>query len=129
VAALATLPLTAAGLPDNVASTLWWFVGIPLALGAVTVPFMLREGEHAGQTLGKQLFGLRVVCDSRGTVSKRRATARELLVKAPFWTGSVSLLFLPAIVNVVWTRVDGERRGLQDRAVGTRVVRAARRVS
>jgi hypothetical protein len=63
-----------------------------------------------------------------GVVSDRRAAARELLVKAPFWTGSVSLLFLPAIVNGVWTIVDPERRGLQDRAAGTRVVRAARRM-
>ena len=74
------------------------------------------------------MFRLRVVCDSHGQVSKRRATGRELLVKAPFWTGSISLLFLPAIVNGVCAIVDPERRGLQDRAAGTRVVRAARRV-
>ena len=109
-------------------STLWWFIGMPLAFALVTVPLMLREGDHAGQTLGKQLFRIRVVCDSHGAVSKRRATGRELLVKAPFWTGSISLLFLPAIANAVWTVFDPERRGLQDRAVGTRVVRAARRV-
>jgi uncharacterized RDD family membrane protein YckC len=122
------IPIVALGLSEGAESTLWWFVGIPLAFGLVTVPPMLREGEHAGQTLGKQLFGLRVVCDSRGTVSKRRATARELLVKAPFWTGSISLLFVPAIVNGVWSILDAERRGLQDRAVSTRVVRAARKV-
>ena len=69
-----------------------------------------------------------MVCDSHGVVSRRRAAARELLVKGPFWTGSIALLFLPAIVNGVWTIFDPERRGLQDRAAGTRVVRAARRV-
>ena len=37
---------------------------MPIAFAAVTVPFMLRKGERAGQTLGKQLFGLRVVCDA-----------------------------------------------------------------
>ena len=114
---------------SDLQSGLWWFVGVPLAFALATVPFMLREGEHAGQTLGKQLFGLRVVCDSHGVVSRRRATGRELLVKAPFWTGSISLLFLPAIINAAWTVLDGERRGLQDRAAGTRVVRAARRVT
>ena len=93
----------------------------------VTVPWMLRDGEHAGQSLGKQLFGLRVVCDSHEAVGAGRATARELLVKAPFWTGSLSLLFIPAIINGVWSIVDPERRGLQDRAAGTRVVRVARR--
>ena len=57
-------------------ATLWWFVGVPLAFAAVTVPFMLREGERAGQTLGKQLFGLRVVCDSHGAVTRAAARPR-----------------------------------------------------
>ena len=42
----------------------------------VTVPFMLREGEHAGQTLGKQLFRLRVVCDDHGAVEPGAARPR-----------------------------------------------------
>ena len=129
VALFVAVPFTLSGMSEDLSSTLWWFIGVPLAFAAVTIPFMLREGEHAGQSLGKQLFGLRVVSDDHHGVSKRRATARELLVKAPFWTGSISLLFLPAIVNGAWTAIDPERRGLQDRAAGTRVIRAARRVS
>ena len=128
VAVFVAAPLAVLPASEDLQQTLWWFIGVPVAFAAVTVPFMLREGEHAGQTLGKQLFGLRVVCDSHGAVSARRAAARELLVKAPFWTGSIALLFLPAIVNAVWTIFDPQRRGLQDRAAGTRVVRAARRV-
>jgi uncharacterized RDD family membrane protein YckC len=50
-----------------------------------------------------------------------------LLVKAPFWTGSLALGFVPIVVNGVWSIFDPERRGLQDRAAGTRVVRAPRR--
>jgi uncharacterized RDD family membrane protein YckC len=87
---------------------------------------MLRKGEHAGQTLGKQLFHLRVVSDDHGALGPGRTTARELLVKAPFWTGSASLAFIPALVNGVWSILDPERRGLQDRATGTRVVRVPR---
>ena len=68
---------------------------------------------------------MRVVCHRHGRVSRRRAVARELLVKAPFWSGSISLLFIPAVVNGVWSILDPERRGLQDRAAGTRVVRAS----
>ena len=129
VAALVlAVPLTLAGLPADVYTAVWWFVGVPIAFAAVTVPFMVREGEHSGQSLGKQAFGLRVVCDSHGEVDRDRVLARELLVKAPFWTGSVALLFFPALVNGAWTVLDPERRGLQDRAAGTRVVRAARRV-
>jgi uncharacterized RDD family membrane protein YckC len=128
LALLLAAPFALLPLEADVQQTLWWFIGIPLAFAAVTVPFMVREGAHAGQSLGKQAFGLRVVCDSHGVITRRRAAGRELLVKAPFWTGSISLLFLPAIVNGVWTIFDPERRGLQDRAAGTRVVRAARRV-
>jgi uncharacterized RDD family membrane protein YckC len=126
MASLALFPLASLARSSDLEFTLWWFLAMPLAFAVVTVPFMLRRGEHAGQTLGKQLCHLRVVCDDHGTVSPGRATARELLVKAPFWTGSISLLFLPAIVNCVWSVMDPERRGLQDRATGTRVVRVPR---
>ena len=36
-----------------------------------------------------------------------------MLVKAPFWTGSISLLFLPAVVNAACASLDPERRGLR----------------
>jgi uncharacterized RDD family membrane protein YckC len=121
-------PLSQLGLPEDVYTTVWWFLGVPFAFAAVNVPFMVRRGEHAGQSLGKQLFRIRVVCDSHGTVDRERVVAREFLVKAPFWTGSVALLFVPALVNGLWSCFDRERRGLQDRATGTRVVLAARRV-
>jgi uncharacterized RDD family membrane protein YckC len=120
--AITLLPVSA-----DLQTTLWWFIAVPIAFALVTVPLMLRDGEHAGQTLGKQLFGLRVVDDSHGLVTRGRATVRELLVKAPFVTGSVALAFIPALINGVWSIFDPERRGLQDRATGTRVVRAARR--
>jgi uncharacterized RDD family membrane protein YckC len=123
---LALVPLASLARSSDLEFTLWWFLAMPLAFAGVTIPFMLRKGEHAGQTLGKQLFRLRVVCDDHSVVSPGRATARELLIKAPFWTGSISLLFLPAVVNCVWSVLDPERRGLQDRATGTRVVRVPR---
>ena len=121
---LVLLPLIAVAGTSDLVATLWWFLLVPLVFAAVTVTFMARGGERAGQSLGKQLFGLRVVCDDHGRVGRRRATARELFVKAPFWSGSISLLFIPAVINGVWSVLDPERRGLQDRAAGTRVVRA-----
>jgi uncharacterized RDD family membrane protein YckC len=126
VAVLLFGPISLLHASDDLETALWWFLAIPIAFAIVTIPFMLREGEHSGQTLGKQLFALRVVCDTHGTVTPRRATTRELFVKAPFWTGSLALLFIPALVNGIWSIVDPERRGLQDRATGTRVVRAPR---
>ena len=60
------LPISVLPLPVDLKTTVWWFVAVPLAFAAVSVPFMLRDGEHAGQTLGKQLFGLRVIDDSHG---------------------------------------------------------------
>jgi uncharacterized RDD family membrane protein YckC len=126
MASLALFPLASLARSSDLEFTLWWFAAMPLAFAGVTIPFMLREGKRHGQTLGKQLFHLRVVSDDHEALSPARATARELLVKAPFWTGSISLLFLPAIVNCVWSVLDPERRGLQDRATGTRVVRVPR---
>jgi uncharacterized RDD family membrane protein YckC len=120
-------PFSSLGVSDDLWTGLWWFFGVPIAFAAVTVPFMLRRGAHAGQTLGKQVFGLRVIDDSLTPVTPARATARELLVKGPFWTGSIALFFIPAVINGVWSILDPERRGLQDRATGTRVVRAAGR--
>ena len=70
---------------EQYSHTLGDLLGLPVDVAAVFPP----EGPSAdgftnnGQTLGKQLFGLRVVCDDHGAVSPRRATARELLVKAP----------------------------------------------
>ena len=122
---LFALPISVLPLPVDLKTTVWWFIAVPVAFAAVTVPFMLRDGDHAGQTLGKQVFGLRVIDDSHGVVTRGRATARELLVKAPFVTGSVALVFIPALINAAWSAFDSERRGLQDRAAGTRVVRAA----
>ncbi len=127
LAALLSTPIWVLGLSTDLGLALGWFVAVPIAFAAVSIPFMLRDGEHAGQTLGKQLFGLRVVDDSHGVVARGRATVRELLVKAPFVTGSIFLFFLPAVINGIWSIFDPERRGLQDRATGTRVVRTARR--
>ena len=124
-AILLLFPIVALAGAGDLVAVLWWFIAVPIAFAAVTIPFMLRDGDRAGQTLGKQLFGLRVVCDNHGVVTPRRATARELLVKAPFWTGSYALIFIPALINGIWSILDAERRGLQDRATGTRVVRAA----
>jgi uncharacterized RDD family membrane protein YckC len=126
LAALLFAPIWVLDLSTELTLILGWFIAIPLAFTAMSVPFMLRDGEHAGQTPGKQLFGLRVVDDSHGAVGRGRATVRELLVKTPFVTGSIFLFFLPAVVNGAWSIFDPERRGLQDRATGTRVVRAVR---
>jgi uncharacterized RDD family membrane protein YckC len=127
VAALVlAVPVELVGTSDELEATVWWFLGVPVGFAAVTVPFMLRRGPHAGQSPGKQLFGLRVVCESQEPLGPGRATARELLVKTPFWTSSVALWFVPALVNGAWSILDPQRRGLQDRAAGTRVVRADR---
>jgi uncharacterized RDD family membrane protein YckC len=110
---------------EDVETLLWWFAGIPLGMALATAPFMLREGRRSGQTLGKQALGIRVVTDRRGALSPAQTLVRELLIKAPIWGGPAgSLFFLPGLVNGVWSIVDPERRGLQDRAAGTRVVRA-----
>lgn len=69
-----------------------------------------------GQTPGKMLCGIRVVCRDSSPVGYRRALLRWIgygLAALPFGLGFLGLLFT------------AERRGLHDWIAGTRVVRRA----
>ena len=102
------------------------FVCLPLGFAAVTIPFMLRKGEHAGQSLGKQLC--RPACRLRQPRRRQpaprrhaRAAREGAVLDRPRSRSTWSRPWSTAS----WSYFDSERRGLQDRATGTRVVRAA----
>lgn len=98
---------------------------------------------RGGQTLGLRAWRIRLVLAGGGaigwrTAALRFATGLALLLLAvigawrlarPGWTASDAValaMLLPAIANFAWIAVDGERRSLQDRAGGMRVIRIAR---
>jgi uncharacterized RDD family membrane protein YckC len=86
---------------------------------------MGRDGEHNGQTWGKQTMGIRVVRDSGEAMSFGWAALREIAVKgfALGIAGSVIPL-IPYLVDYLWPLWDDENRSVHDMIVSTHVVRA-----
>jgi uncharacterized RDD family membrane protein YckC len=121
-------------------------VGIPLAasgvtglevaggvivVGALTVgwPFYAaiteaRSGEHAGQTFGKQLVGIRVVRDKGERLGFGFALLRELAVRWGLIGLIGGLFFFPPFLDLLWPIWDEENRTLHDMVVSTHVVYA-----
>lgn len=86
---------------------------------------MMRQGEHNGQTFGKQVVGIRVVRDSGQPFDFGSAALREIVLKglALGIAGSVIPL-IPYLVNYLWPLWDDQNRALHDMVVSTHVVRA-----
>jgi uncharacterized RDD family membrane protein YckC len=103
---------------------------LPLALSAYVVlagtaligyPLltMTRPG-RAGQTVGKQLLGIRVVDRAGGRVTLAALLVREVVGKVLLGTLTFGVFGLFSALCVL---IDGERRALHDRMAGTLVVR------
>lgn len=86
---------------------------------------MMRSGEHNGQTLGKQIFGIRVIRTTGEPMDFLWSAFREVIVKN-FGVGlaGTATFGLAYLANYLWPLWDGEKRALHDMAVSTRVVRA-----
>lgn len=100
-----------------------WVIGLLYLLASVLyAPLMLaRGGEHNGQTLGKQLLGVRVVAQDGGHVSLGRAMKRELLGRTVL---AMVTLGLYSLIDSLWCLWDGRRQTLHDKIGGTEVHRA-----
>jgi uncharacterized RDD family membrane protein YckC len=86
---------------------------------------MMREGEHNGQTLGKQALGIRVVRDNGQAMGFGWAALREIVVKGFLvWIASSIIPFLPWLLDNLWPLWDGENRAVHDMIVSTHVVQA-----
>jgi uncharacterized RDD family membrane protein YckC len=99
-----------------------------LALG-IAVAYEVPQLASRGATVGKRAMGIRVVTiHDRGNPSAAQAFVRvvvpELLIATP--SGALQALSLPWTLAVYLPLFfDPWRRGLHDRAAGTRVVRDA----
>lgn len=87
--------------------------------------FMQRDGEHNGQTLGKQWVGIRVVRLDGQPFGWGGALLRELAIKQLLF-GMVGGFFLsiPTLLDWLWPLWDDENRALHDMVASTRVLRA-----
>ena len=86
---------------------------------------MMREGQTNGQTLGKQIVGIRVVQDSGEPYTYGPAALREFAIKYLLF-GVVGGFFLaiPTLLNYLWPLWDDQNRALHDMLASSHVVQA-----
>ena len=122
----------AASLLDGVIGAAVLIIGVLADVPALSItgllvwlayPFvtMLRSGPTEGQTLGKQIVGIRVVSQSAvplslGTVLVRELVGRQLL--------SLFTLGLYGLLDCLWPACDAKNQALHDKVASTLVVKA-----
>jgi uncharacterized RDD family membrane protein YckC len=111
------------------------FLLFALVFVLYTVILTCREGEHNGQTLGKQRFGLRVIRNDGKPVDIKTALVREGLVKTlPGVIGSVSALVGVAtsffsLLDDLWPLPGKDNQAIHDLAAETHVVQTKQQPS
>jgi uncharacterized RDD family membrane protein YckC len=97
-----------------------------LAVALVYAPvLMARDGQHNGQTWGKQMMNIRVVRDNGESMGFGWAALREIGVKGLAVTIASSIIpFIPWFLNFFWPLWDDQNRALHDMIVSTHVVSA-----
>jgi uncharacterized RDD family membrane protein YckC len=104
-----------------------------VALGALValayLPTVMRQTN--GRTLGKYVFGIRVVRSDERPMTFTVATVREVLCKQLIFGFAIFDVFirvggslLVALVDYLWPLGDHGNRAVHDRVARTRVVRA-----
>jgi uncharacterized RDD family membrane protein YckC len=107
-------------------------VGLVLILGGIVWAyfvyyplFMARAGERNGQSLGKQIAGIRVIRDGGETMNYGWALLRQFVVIGLLFGLLGSFFFsLPLLLDYLWPLWDESNRALHDMIVSTHVVRA-----
>jgi uncharacterized RDD family membrane protein YckC len=97
-----------------------------VATGVALLYAPLYMAQTNGQTLGKQLLGIRVIRPDGRRVDFVWAVLREVVVKTLVFAGiGSSLTFgLVWLLDCLWPLWDDENRALHDLVVDSRVVRA-----
>jgi uncharacterized RDD family membrane protein YckC len=102
-----------------------WVILISAVLLFYAPLLMMRQGEHNGQTLGKQMLGIRVVRDNGAPMSFGWAALREVVIKGlAVGIASSIIPLLPWLLDNLWPLWDDQNRALHDMAAQTHVVRA-----
>jgi uncharacterized RDD family membrane protein YckC len=111
----------------------WWRrVGATLLDALISLPFLIifyvlivspilmaRDGEHNGQTWGKQALGIRVSRDIGQPFTYGTALLRDFVVKSLLF-GAVGII---AIVDSLWPLWDEQNQALHDKLLGTHVLK------
>lgn len=102
-----------------------FFLLFQMVAAAVYYPALLaRTGARNGQTLGKQVMGIRVRHASGVPVSVGHAVLREVVLRQ-FVIGGIGsfFVFLPVLLDMLWPLWDDENRSLHDLGATTIVTR------
>jgi uncharacterized RDD family membrane protein YckC len=106
-------------------------LGVILFVAGFVVAFlyfpvtMMREGEHNGQSFGKQILGIRVTRDDGQAVTFGWALLRQFVVIYLLFQVVGGFLFgIPWLIDVLWPLWDSSNRALHDMIVKSHVVRA-----
>ena len=87
--------------------------------------FMQRAGERNGQSLGKQIAGIRVVRDGGEPMNYGWSLLRQFVVIHLLFTVLGWIFFgIPILLDYLWPLWDESNRALHDMIVSTHVVRA-----
>ena len=123
--------LSAVALSGDAAAIAAALVSLVAWVGVIAVYYIVtmnRTGENNGQTIGKQVLGIRVVQEDGSPMDTGRIAIREVLIRGVLF-GAVSFLTLGFgsiiyLLDVLWPLWDDQRRALHDMMAKTRVVKA-----
>ena len=93
----------------------WFTIYAPLT--------MRRQGEHNGQTWGKQWLGIRVIREDGHHVTAGTAFIRDVLMQDLVFGLLGSFIFnLPTLLDGLWPLWDDRNQALHDKVANTFVV-------
>jgi uncharacterized RDD family membrane protein YckC len=132
VPAAVAIALLTNALIDTDAAIVTWILSVLLSFLVLFVLFviygpltMVRRGGRNGQTLGKQLVGIRVVREDGRPVDFGTAVLREAVLKQlALGIASSVVPVVPFLVDYLWPLIDDRNQALHDLVVSTLVVEA-----
>lgn len=110
----------------GIAAAIAWGVTDLLIRGLVYAPLLMRRhGQRNGQTLGKQLAGIRVVDEDTRPIGYREAFVREWLAKTLLIQvcGVAFTGCLAVVLDYIWPWWEERNRALHDMVASTMVFR------
>jgi uncharacterized RDD family membrane protein YckC len=86
---------------------------------------MMRPGATNGQSLGKQVVGIRVIRDTGEPMTFGWAVLREFVIRFLLFGVVGTITFgIAGLLDILWPLWDNENRALHDMLAATHVVRA-----
>jgi uncharacterized RDD family membrane protein YckC len=110
----------------GISAAIVWGATACVFRGLVYAPVLMqRDGPHNGQTLGKQVAGIRVLREDAEPVGFGRAVLREWVAKTLVFelAGAIVSGGIIPLLNYTWPLWDERNQALHDRLAATTVLR------